>query len=151
MRASLREPWVRAERPRDRGRSPAIGRSLLAIATLIWAVAACGGGGTIAPSTSPSPSAQASGGDGIDDGLPPELADAIMVDLEARIGVDVSSATVVSAERATWPNGAMGCPKPGEVYIQVIVEGYQVMVEFDGAVYDYRVSDSGAVRLCSVM
>ncbi len=82
--------------------------------------------------------------------MPAALVAAISAELQARIGVDVSSAVVVSAEKATWPDGAMGCPKPGEVYIQSIVNGYQVIVSLDGTKYDLRVSDTGAVRFCGL-
>jgi hypothetical protein len=73
-----------------------------------------------------------------------------MADLESRIGVDVSSAVVASVQEATWPNGAMGCPKAGEFYLEVITNGNRVVVSFDGSLYDYRVSDAGAVRFCGL-
>ena len=57
---------------------------------------------------------------------------------------------MVSTEKATWPDGSMGCPKPGEVYIQVIVPGYRVIMSLDGNRYDYRVSDTGIVRFCGL-
>jgi hypothetical protein len=44
----------------------------------------------------------------------------------------------------------MGCPKAGELYIEAIVDGYRVVVSFDGALYDYRVSDAGALRFCGL-
>ena len=78
------------------------------------------------------------------------FVDAIRADLEARIGVDVSSMVVVSVETATWPDGSMGCPKPDEMYTQAIVDGYQVIVAYDGTEYDYRVSDTGIVRFCGL-
>jgi hypothetical protein len=129
-----------------------VSTSILAAALLCLTLAACTGGGSQgpseAPSSGPSPSpAQPSPSGAL---VPAGLVDAILADLEARIGVDVSSAVVVSAEEATWPDGAMGCPKPGEVYTQAIVDGYRVIVSFDSLEYDYRVSDTGAVRFCSV-
>jgi hypothetical protein len=147
-----------------------VDRRLASLAmALALVVAACAGGASVTPSpsggTSPSPSGGTSpsptgggspsasapaGSPGGSDALLSEARDAILADLEARIGVDVSTAEIVSVEPATWPDGAMGCPRPGEVYIQVITSGYRVVVSFDGTLYDYRVSDAGAVRFCGL-
>ena len=45
-------------------------------------------------------------------------------------------------------HGGLGCPLPGMVYPQVVVDGYQVIVEADGRTYDYRGSGVGKFRLC---
>ena len=119
-----------------RGSTPRLLAVLLALA-----LAACGGA-SIAPSAIPSSGPHLE--------IPAALVDAIRADLEARIGVDVSSMVVGPYEKATWPDGSMGCPKPGEMYTQAIVEGYEVIVAYDGAEYDYRVSDSGIVRFCGL-
>ena len=47
-----------------------------------------------------------------------------------------------------WNDGALGCPKPGEFYIQMLINGYWVVIEVEGVEYDYRVSDSGHFTLC---
>jgi hypothetical protein len=129
---------------------------LLATAAIVAAmvVAGCGtAGASASPSAADSaPPASAPGSAPVPSsagsGLPAGAWEAILADLETRIGVDVSSATIVSVEDATWPDGAMGCPKPGEMYIQAIVEGQVVIVAFDGNQYDFRVSDQGVIRFC---
>jgi hypothetical protein len=35
---------------------------------------------------------------------------------------------VVTVERVTWPDGALGCPQPGGMYTQALVEGYRVVL-----------------------
>jgi hypothetical protein len=82
------------------------------------------------------------------DGLPDQAWAAIVADLQARLGDAAAAVTVVSAEQVTWPDGSLGCPKPGQMYTQALVDGYQVVVEVDGTRYDYRVGSGSDVRLC---
>ena len=79
--------------------------------------------------------------------LPADLLAAISGDLEQR-GVDVTHLRVVSAHRATWQDGAWGCPAPGKVYTQAIEEGYAVIVEAAGVRYDYRFGSGPVPKLC---
>jgi hypothetical protein len=81
--------------------------------------------------------------------LTPAIVDPIIADAASRAGVPVSEVTLVSAEAVTWPDGGLGCPLPGMVYPQVVVDGYQVIVEADGRTYDYRGSSVGKFRLCT--
>ncbi len=72
--------------------------------------------------------------------------DAIEADLAAR-GV-TAAPSLVSAESITWPNGALGCPQPGEAYTQALVDGMRVVVDAGGATYDYRFGRGDTPRLC---
>ncbi len=54
--------------------------------------------------------------------------------------------TVTRAEAVVWNDGSLGCPKPGEFYIQMLINGYWVVLEVEGIEYDYRVSDKGSLR-----
>jgi hypothetical protein len=75
--------------------------------------------------------------------------DAVLADLGAHTGTDPSGATVVKAEAVDWPDGSLGCPELGMMYIQVITPGYQVVLALDGTSYDYRVAGEGdVIRLC---
>lgn len=80
--------------------------------------------------------------------LTPAIVDPIIADAASRAGVPASEVTLVSAEAVTWPDGGLGCPLPGMVYPQVVVDGYQVIVEAGGRTYDYRGSSAGKFRLC---
>ena len=60
----------------------------------------------------------------------------------------MSQLRVVSARRATWQDGAWGCPAPGKVYTQAIEEGYAVIVEAAGVRYDYRFGSGPVPKLC---
>ena len=80
--------------------------------------------------------------------MPDEILQAAIADAAQQTGVDPSTITVVSAEATTWNNGALGCPKPGEMYTQALVPGYQIVLEAGGRELDYHASESGTVKLC---
>jgi hypothetical protein len=80
--------------------------------------------------------------------VPADLLNKVLIDAANRAGVTVDQVRVASATVQTWSDGSLGCPKPGEMYIQVLVDGYQIMVEAGGQTYDYRTSDRGSFKLC---
>jgi hypothetical protein len=47
-----------------------------------------------------------------------------------------------------WPDGSLGCPQPGVEYLQVITPGFWVELQVGEVKYDYRATQSGALRLC---
>ena len=103
------------------------------------------------PSTSPPPSQSGSpqpgpSGSGAAS-VSPERWAAILADLERR-GAPTGDVTVVSARQVTWNNGALGCPKPGQSYIQSLVRGMQVIVSAGGRQYDYRFGTTDRPKLC---
>jgi hypothetical protein len=78
--------------------------------------------------------------------VPPARWAAIEGDLRER-GVEGAPA-LLRAEAITWPNGALGCPRPGAVYTQALVAGMRVLVEVGGREYDYRFGDADIPVLC---
>lgn len=80
--------------------------------------------------------------------VPAEILEDIFTDLIERSGADSGDIKVLRAEAVVWNDGALGCPKPGEVYIQMMINGYWVVLEVEGVEYDYRVSDNGYFTFC---
>jgi len=80
--------------------------------------------------------------------LPESILSALRNDLAARSGVAPADVRLVSARAVRWNDGSMGCPQPGQAYIQMIIDGYQVILEAGGRSYDYRTSLRGAFVLC---
>jgi hypothetical protein len=72
------------------------------------------------------------------DGVPQDALQAAIADAAKRAGGDPSQVTVVSGEVRDWPDGSLGCPRKGVMYIQVITPGYRIVVEAGGRTYDYR-------------
>lgn len=84
-------------------------------------------------------------------GLAGDLARAVALareDLAARTGIWPERIGIRSAEDVTWPDGALGCPAPGQGYLQVITPGFQIVLEASGQPYDYRADRRGALILC---
>lgn len=82
--------------------------------------------------------------------VPEDVWAAVIDALETQVDgtVDAAAAELVSVEAVTWNDGSLGCPKPGEVYTQALVDGFRVVVELDGEEFDYRVPLDGEPRLC---
>ena len=80
--------------------------------------------------------------------VPAKILDEIIADLLKRTGADLRDIKVIRSEAVVWNDGSLGCPKPGEFYIQVLMSGYWVILDVDGGNYDYRANDSGYFFLC---
>lgn len=73
---------------------------------------------------------------------PPEDAAAAVAwarrDLAARVGAAADAITLVSIEAVEWRDSSLGCPQPGQMYLQVITPGYRFVFAADGTTYEYH-------------
>ncbi len=131
---------------------------LLLLAALFVIVGCTAGGSGNSPSGANGPSGEpsASPADGSGEpaasggaSLPASITDPIVADAATRLGVDPSAVTIVEAKAETFPDGSLGCPEPGMMYTQALVDGYQVIVEANGTQLDYRGSAPGRFRICT--
>jgi hypothetical protein len=76
------------------------------------------------------------------------LVDQALADLAERLQISQDEITVLSVEQVNWPDSSIGCPKPGQAYLTVIVPGYKIVLEAAGTKYDYHAGDEGEVFLC---
>ena len=76
------------------------------------------------------------------------LVDQAVADLATRLNIDASSIVTVSAQAMSWPDGSLGCPQPGMLYTQAIVDGAQIQLSVDSTSYSYHSGASGAPFLC---
>jgi hypothetical protein len=93
----------------------------------------------------PQPSVQATPSTGE---VPPELLDNIISDLSTQGNYDKDAISVIRAESVIWPDGSLGCPKPGDVYTQAQVQGYWVVLRSSGKDFDYRASSTQYFYRC---
>lgn len=77
-------------------------------------------------------------------GLAPVLA-AIAADRN----VPETAVQVLSFEPRTWPDSSLGCPQPGQVYLDVLTPGYLAVVEIDGQRFEYHADERGNLVRCS--
>lgn len=73
-------------------------------------------------------------------GVSPDLAgeiDQALADLAARLGDD-RAISVTVAHELTWPDGSLGCPQPGVLYTQALVDGYRIELTDGVNLYQYH-------------
>jgi hypothetical protein len=81
--------------------------------------------------------------------VPPQLLAIFRDDLARRALVKPEAITVVSATEQEWSDGALGCPQPGQMYTQMIVPGYRVVLQANGDRYFYHSDRRGNFIVCS--
>jgi hypothetical protein len=82
--------------------------------------------------------------------VPDTILSAVKEDLAERLDASIDEFEVIKAESITWPDGSLGCPKPGQTYTQAPVPGYWIILVRGGEEYDYRASESGYFFLCEL-
>ena len=80
--------------------------------------------------------------------VPADVLAGIIGDAADRASVPEADVEVVRAEAVTWSDGSLGCPEPGMLYTQALVDGFRVVVNASGEELDYRVGQAGSFRLC---
>lgn len=71
-----------------------------------------------------------------------------MQDLAERTGSSLEAISLVSFEYVTWNDGSLGCPEPGEMYTQALVDGSRTILEVGGVTYHYHAGADGDPFLC---
>ncbi|MDJ0906608.1 MAG: hypothetical protein QNI96_11355 [Woeseiaceae bacterium] len=86
---------------------------------------------------------------GVTGEVPEDLMDKIFADLEGRTGAQRAEFETLQAQAVQWNDGALGCPEPGQVYTQAIVDGFRVVLKHEGKTYDYHAAAKGFFKLCT--
>lgn len=69
-------------------------------------------------------------------------------DLEQRLGTSSSTFKVLNAQSVVWDDSSLGCPQPGNSYLQARTPGVRVVFGYDGKTYQYHGSDRGNFVYC---
>jgi hypothetical protein len=80
--------------------------------------------------------------------IPEGILEPILNEAAALAKVGREKLVIVRAESVVWNDGSLGCPEPGMMYTQVLVNGYWVVINAVGQTYDFRVGRGGSFRLC---
>src|SRR5437764_3717862 len=80
--------------------------------------------------------------------VPQEILSPILDEAAARAHVPREQLMIVRAESVVWNDGSLGCPEPGMMYTQALVNGYWIVIDAAGEKYDFRVGRGGNFRLC---
>jgi hypothetical protein len=81
--------------------------------------------------------------------VPQAILDPILKEAAALAKLDREQLVIVRAESVVWNDGSLGCPEPGMMYTQALVNGYWVVIDAAGQNYDFRVGSGGSFRLCT--
>jgi hypothetical protein len=118
--------------------------TVLAMAALLAALTACGTeepppGGQDDPGVVDDQAVEGEAPDpDEDDGLPGIPVDQAIVEAGGDFDAAPEDIEVLSAERVTWSDGSLGCPQPGEMYTQALIEGYRIILDVDGQEVHYH-------------
>ena len=94
------------------------------------------------------PTAVPTGEPGDSPALAPEVRAAVD-DLAERTGTEPAEIRVVVYESVTWPDGSLGCPEPGMVYTQALVDGRRLILAADGSDFAYHGGADGPLDYCA--
>lgn len=76
------------------------------------------------------------------------LVNDILADIEERTGFARSSAQLQSIAAVTWRDGSLGCPQPGMMYTQALVDGYRIIFEVNGKTMAYHTNGTRFFTYC---
>lgn len=79
---------------------------------------------------------------------PPALQ-AVLSDAAKRTGTDARSLQVTRTEKKEWPDSALGCPRPGEMYAQIVTPGWLIEVRSGERILEYHTDAGHRFVLCN--
>jgi hypothetical protein len=77
-----------------------------------------------------------------------QMLDMAIQRLAEALRIDQGEISLVLAEPVTWNDGSLGCPQPGMVYPQVLVDGYRFVLQAQGLQYELHTDTRRSVVLC---
>ena len=80
--------------------------------------------------------------------VPKEYLEPVLNKAAALANVPRGKLVIVQAEPVVWPDGSLGCPEPGALYTQALVDGYWIVIAAEGKTYDFRMARKGTFQLC---
>ena len=80
---------------------------------------------------------------------PNDYIAAVVADAAQSSGAPIEAMTVTLAEAVQWRDGSLGCPEPGSMYTQAVVDGFRIVVQTPSGELDYRTSGTDFFVVCS--
>jgi hypothetical protein len=121
-----------------------------ALASICITLAACTNAGSELPST---PAAQPTLAEDAamphDRSVPAPLLEKVLEDAQQRTGVSRSQLEIISTEKVTWNDGALGCPQQDRMYTQALVPGYRINIRASGRTLNYHAAETGRFVVCT--
>lgn len=83
--------------------------------------------------------------------IPKVVRRAVVADAARRFEVQRSAVVLSRAEQVTWSDGSLGCPSPGVMYPQVLVQGYLISATTRAGTLRYHTDVRGNVVTCDAL
>jgi hypothetical protein len=80
--------------------------------------------------------------------VPNDILDSILKDLAGKTSTSIRDIVLIQSQAVVWNDGSFGCPQPGVLYTQALVNGYWIILEVAGQRFDYRAANTGYFFLC---
>jgi hypothetical protein len=80
--------------------------------------------------------------------VPREVRRAVVAAAAKQFGVAANDVVVTRAEQVTWSDGSLGCPEPGRMYTQMLVQGYRVTARSADAQSVFHTDAHGLTVAC---
>lgn len=75
--------------------------------------------------------------------------DAARQDAAAHLGVPADQLRVDDVQPRQWPDSSLGCPRPGNMYSQIVTPGFLITISTaSGRQLEYHTDDRSRVVLC---
>ncbi len=81
--------------------------------------------------------------------IPLDARRAVVADAARRFKVAPSAVVLTQAEKVTWSDSSLGCPEPGGMYAQTLVEGFRIVAKTDIGSLTYNTDRGGRVVSCA--
>jgi hypothetical protein len=69
-------------------------------------------------------------------------------DLATRLKISPEEISLLDVTSVVWRDGSLGCPQPGMMYTQALVEGMRIRLSVGEVIYHYHSGRSGQPFLC---
>jgi hypothetical protein len=69
-------------------------------------------------------------------------------DLASRLNITPEEIALVDVAEVVWRDGSLGCPQPGIMYTQALVDGMRIRLSAGEVIYHYHSSIRGQPFLC---
>jgi hypothetical protein len=65
------------------------------------------------------------------------------------VGTTPDQLHVDQVEEREWPDSSLGCPRPGQMYSQIVTPGYLIVITHSSGMHlEYHADTKGHVVLC---
>lgn len=80
--------------------------------------------------------------------VPRAVRRAVVADAARRFKVAESAVVLAQAEKVTWSDASLGCPEPGRMYAQMLVEGFRITAKTSAGSLVYNADSGGNAVSC---